>query len=247
MPRVNPEVKSVHLLLWAQHVLHTFQQALAILSNLCSSSMRSDVLLPEWWIYPTQCGNGHAWAPGKVIVSWLPCQCVGGLRRDAPRQRAPEHLLPRAGVQQLVCYEPPHDPDLAAGLRASRTMLARGVPLCLWRSARSASVSAPSGSVRGVSLRSLARTVGLSPSLISQIETGKCRPSVSTLYAITTALGVSVEDVFEEQPADGKAETQTAAEVAQAVAEAGAGFPAPMGPHRWFIRGGARSSSWTRA
>jgi transcriptional regulator with XRE-family HTH domain/quercetin dioxygenase-like cupin family protein len=57
---------------------------------------------------------------------------------------------------------------------------------------------------RGVSLRSLARTVGLSPSLISQIETGKCRPSVSTLYAITTALGVSVEDVFEEQPADGQ-------------------------------------------
>jgi transcriptional regulator with XRE-family HTH domain len=74
---------------------------------------------------------------------------------------------------------------------------------------------------RGVSLRSLARTVGLSPSLISQIETGKCRPSVSTLYAITTALGVSVEDVFEEQPADGKAATRTAAEVAQAVAEAG--------------------------
>jgi len=71
---------------------------------------------------------------------------------------------------------------------------------------------------RGVSLRSLARTVGLSPSLISQIETGKCRPSVSTLYAITTALGVSVEDVFEEQPADGKVEP--VAEVAQAVAEA---------------------------
>jgi len=58
---------------------------------------------------------------------------------------------------------------------------------------------------RGVSLRSLARSVGLSPSLISQIETGKCRPSVSTLYAITTALGVSVEDVFEEPGApDGK-------------------------------------------
>lgn len=64
---------------------------------------------------------------------------------------------------------------------------------------------------RGVSLRSLARTVGLSPSLISQIETGKCRPSVSTLYAITSALGVSVEDVFEEQPADGKAEAAPAA------------------------------------
>jgi DNA-binding XRE family transcriptional regulator/quercetin dioxygenase-like cupin family protein len=51
---------------------------------------------------------------------------------------------------------------------------------------------------KGMSLRSLARSVGLSPSLISQIETGKCQPSVSTLYAITTALGVSVQDVFGE-------------------------------------------------
>jgi len=49
---------------------------------------------------------------------------------------------------------------------------------------------------RGISLRALARTVGLSASLISQIETGKCQPSVSTLYSITAALGVSVEDVF---------------------------------------------------
>lgn len=52
---------------------------------------------------------------------------------------------------------------------------------------------------RGVSLRGLARGVGVSASLISQIETGKCQPSVGTLYAITTELGVSVEDVF--QPA----------------------------------------------
>jgi len=74
---------------------------------------------------------------------------------------------------------------------------------------------------RGVSLRSLARTVGLSPSLISQIETGKCRPSVSTLYAITTALGVSVEDVFGEQPADGPA----AAAVVREMTEEAGGFP----------------------
>jgi DNA-binding XRE family transcriptional regulator/quercetin dioxygenase-like cupin family protein len=56
---------------------------------------------------------------------------------------------------------------------------------------------------KGISLRSLARSVGLSPSLISQIETGKCQPSVSTLYAITTALGVSVQDVFGEAGASG--------------------------------------------
>lgn len=32
---------------------------------------------------------------------------------------------------------------------------------------------------------------------MSQIETGKSQPSVSTLYAITTALGISVESLFE--------------------------------------------------
>ncbi|WP_369231346.1 helix-turn-helix domain-containing protein [Streptomyces sp. R21] len=38
-------------------------------------------------------------------------------------------------------------------------------------------------------------------SLISQIETGKSQPSVSTLYAITTALPISVESLFEVQGA----------------------------------------------
>jgi transcriptional regulator with XRE-family HTH domain len=55
--------------------------------------------------------------------------------------------------------------------------------------------------LRGVSVRSLARELGVSASLISQIETGKSQPSVSTLYAMTTALGISVEDVFGSVPA----------------------------------------------
>jgi transcriptional regulator with XRE-family HTH domain/quercetin dioxygenase-like cupin family protein len=50
---------------------------------------------------------------------------------------------------------------------------------------------------RGFNLRALARAVNVSASHISQIETGKCRPSVSTLYAITTVLGVSIDDVFD--------------------------------------------------
>jgi transcriptional regulator with XRE-family HTH domain len=50
---------------------------------------------------------------------------------------------------------------------------------------------------RGITLRALARAVGVSPSLVSQIETGKSQPSVSTLYAITKALEISVEDVFD--------------------------------------------------
>jgi transcriptional regulator with XRE-family HTH domain/quercetin dioxygenase-like cupin family protein len=53
---------------------------------------------------------------------------------------------------------------------------------------------------RGVSLRALAREVGVSASMISQIETGKSRPSVSTLFAITTALGMSLQDVFDPAP-----------------------------------------------
>ena len=50
---------------------------------------------------------------------------------------------------------------------------------------------------RGIGVRRLARDLGVSASLISQIETGKSQPSVSTLYAITSALGISVEDVFD--------------------------------------------------
>lgn len=49
---------------------------------------------------------------------------------------------------------------------------------------------------RGVTVRGLAREIGVSASLISQIETEKSSPSVSTLYALTTALGVSIEDLF---------------------------------------------------
>jgi transcriptional regulator with XRE-family HTH domain len=57
---------------------------------------------------------------------------------------------------------------------------------------------------RGVTLRALARDIGVSASLISQIETDKSQPSVSTLYAITTALGISVEDLFDTREAAGR-------------------------------------------
>lgn len=50
---------------------------------------------------------------------------------------------------------------------------------------------------KGMSARRLARDIGVSASLISQIETDKSKPSVSTLYAITTALGISIEDLFD--------------------------------------------------
>jgi transcriptional regulator with XRE-family HTH domain len=49
---------------------------------------------------------------------------------------------------------------------------------------------------RGLSLRSLAEQLGVSPSLISQVETGRARPSVSTLYAIATNLGISLDELL---------------------------------------------------
>jgi transcriptional regulator with XRE-family HTH domain len=57
---------------------------------------------------------------------------------------------------------------------------------------------------RGISVRSLARTIGVSPSLISQIENGKANPSVGTLYAIVSTLQISVDQLFSEvqQPAE---------------------------------------------
>src|SRR5438034_904163 len=59
---------------------------------------------------------------------------------------------------------------------------------------------------QGVGLRELARRLDLSPSSISQIETGKIRPSVRTLYALASEFGVTVDEVlFNEMPlpADG--------------------------------------------
>jgi transcriptional regulator with XRE-family HTH domain len=49
---------------------------------------------------------------------------------------------------------------------------------------------------RGQSLRSLAERVGVSPSLISQVERGLARPSVNTLYALARELDVSFDELL---------------------------------------------------
>lgn len=49
---------------------------------------------------------------------------------------------------------------------------------------------------RGLSLRALAERLDVSPSLISQVETGRANPSVSTLYAIVQALGISLDELL---------------------------------------------------
>lgn len=48
----------------------------------------------------------------------------------------------------------------------------------------------------GLSQRELARRLGLSASMISQLESGLSKPSVGTLYAIVTELNVSLDRVI---------------------------------------------------
>jgi transcriptional regulator with XRE-family HTH domain len=49
---------------------------------------------------------------------------------------------------------------------------------------------------RAMSLRKLAQVLGVSPSLISQVETGRAKPSVNTLYALATELGMSLDELL---------------------------------------------------
>jgi transcriptional regulator with XRE-family HTH domain len=49
---------------------------------------------------------------------------------------------------------------------------------------------------RGIGLRELSRVLDISPSALSQIETGRTRPSVMTLYAIVSELQMSLDDLL---------------------------------------------------
>src|SRR3954467_13004379 len=53
----------------------------------------------------------------------------------------------------------------------------------------------------GVSLGGFARQADVSPSLVSQIENGKSRPSVSTLYSFARLLNVPVDELFDAEEA----------------------------------------------
>jgi transcriptional regulator with XRE-family HTH domain len=79
----------------------------------------------------------------------------------------------------------------------------------------------------GLSLRELAVRLGVSPSLISQIERGRANPSVSTLYSIVGELDVSLDELLftDRRPADGGAPVEAAA--GQPAGRDGTGEPMP--------------------
>jgi transcriptional regulator with XRE-family HTH domain len=51
---------------------------------------------------------------------------------------------------------------------------------------------------RGMKVSELARRIGVSPSMVSQIERGQSRPSVSTLFGLAEALDVPVDAFFRD-------------------------------------------------
>jgi transcriptional regulator with XRE-family HTH domain len=70
---------------------------------------------------------------------------------------------------------------------------------------------------RGVKVTALARAAGVSPSLISQIERGQSRPSVSTLFDLAQALDAPVDAFFRDGVPAAAEEGAPAAESAPAV------------------------------
>ena len=54
---------------------------------------------------------------------------------------------------------------------------------------------------RGPSLRAVAARADISPSMLSQVETGKIHPSVTTLYALVSLLDVSLDKLLGLTPA----------------------------------------------
>ena len=70
--------------------------------------VQRDIRRPDWWCYPLACRNGHPWSPGKITVSWMPCDCPAAL---AERDRGWGHLrvccrTPGCGS---VWYRPRHE------------------------------------------------------------------------------------------------------------------------------------------
>jgi transcriptional regulator with XRE-family HTH domain len=88
---------------------------------------------------------------------------------------------------------------------------------------------------RGIKVSALARQIGVSPSLISQIERGQSRPSVSTLFALAEALNVPVDAFFRDgdqaQPAPEPPRLGVAGESPSAERE-----------QRYLVRRGERSA-----
>jgi transcriptional regulator with XRE-family HTH domain/quercetin dioxygenase-like cupin family protein len=102
-----------------------------------------------------------------------------------------------------------------------------------------------------MSMSELARTIGVSPSMISQIERGQSLPSVETLFALATALGATVDTFFSSADGDvaGSAPLATVSRAGDdnlrqvpASPLAGNDDSAGPAPHRYVVRRDQRAA-----
>jgi transcriptional regulator with XRE-family HTH domain/mannose-6-phosphate isomerase-like protein (cupin superfamily) len=95
----------------------------------------------------------------------------------------------------------------------------------------------------GLTMSELARQVGVSPSMVSQIERGQSLPSVATLFALAAALGATVDAFFADPPhveADRSAASVVDAHENLLSAPGTEAAEAPN--HLYVVRSGGRSS-----
>lgn len=59
---------------------------------------------------------------------------------------------------------------------------------------------------RGITLREMSRRVGISPSFVSQVELGKAKPSLGTLYGFLSELDLSLDELMPSSGSRSKAE-----------------------------------------
>lgn len=90
---------------------------------------------------------------------------------------------------------------------------------------------------RGTSLRQFARELDVSASFISQLETGKAKPSVATLYSICAALDMSIDELF-AAPATHEGSSASDSPGERSVSTS-------SGPRDTVLRGWANSSEGT--
>jgi transcriptional regulator with XRE-family HTH domain len=97
--------------------------------------------------------------------------------------------------------------------------------------------------LRGLKVAELARRVGVTGSLISQIERGRARPSISTLFLLGEALDVSLDAFFRDDEAAQALAPRRGAPHGRA---AGRRAPDELAPpttrDRFLVRAGVRAS-----
>lgn len=82
----------------------------------------------------------------------------------------------------------------------------------------------------GMSLREVARQLGVSPSFVSQMENGKSQPSVATLYSMAQLLDVSIDELFESGPREEERPETSEGTVVGAISRSTMASPADAWP-----------------